>query len=66
MKKSAYAIQKTSGPDSLGRYHYFLYWYDPHPSYCGVCGADPSRGCGHYQGHTRGQAFFGKLPIKEV
>ena len=64
-RKSAIAIQIFSGPDQMGRYVYFAHRYDPTPPYCGVCGADPSRNCGHYGPRTRGQVFNAKLKCME-
>lgn len=63
-RKSAMAIEIVSGPDNLGRYIYFAHWYDPNPPYGCVCGADPSKNCGHYGPCTRGQIFNAKLKCK--
>ena len=65
-RKSAIAIEIISGPDNRGRYAYATHWYDPTPPYCGVCGADPSRNCGHYGPRTRGQIFRSTLKHKET
>lgn len=61
IRKSAIAIEIISGPDNHSRYTYAIHWYDPNPPYCGICGADPSRNCGHYGPRTRGQVRFGKI-----
>ena len=49
-------IEIISGPDSRGRYTYFLYWMaDYHPG-------DPK---GEYRRARRGQIFHAKLPQRK-
>jgi hypothetical protein len=56
-----YAIEVTRYFERSGEHSFIASWKSPNRAYCGVCGADKQRNCGHDDGGLCGQAFVCNL-----